>query len=131
MIRSLNSSEQNLRLEVQVTDPLNANQTAQWNLIRRILVYAFEEEPEVLRVNSRRNPMPQIRDPRLCLLTALETLAHPLYLSFDRLLPAVQYVRIQVALERDVWTGGLPSNGRFDTPVQPDHIVTAGLSNVS
>lgn len=91
----------------------------------------LEEEPEVFRVNLWRNPMSQVRNPCLCLFTSLETLAHPLHFPLDRFFPAVQYVRIKVTLERNVWTGGFPRNGRFDTPVQPDHIVTAGLCDTS
>lgn len=65
-------------------------------------MHAFEEELEVLRVNSGCDTMSQIRDPRLRLLTAFETLTHPLDLPLYRFFPAVQYVRIQVALERDI-----------------------------
>jgi len=93
-------------------------------------VYAFEEEPKVFRVNPRCDTMSQVRDPRLCLCATLETLAHPLDSSFDRFFPAIQYVRIQVSLERDTWADGFPSNGRFDAPVQPDHILTAGMGDI-
>lgn len=93
-------------------------------------MHAFEEEPEVLRVDSGRDPMSQVRDPRLRLLATFETLAHPLNLPLDRFLPAIQYVRIQVTLECYTWTDGFPSNGWLDTPVQPDHVVAACLSDV-
>ena len=93
-------------------------------------MHAFEEELEVVRVDPRRNPMSQVRDPRLCLFATLETLARPLNFSLDRFFPSIQYVRIQVALERDTCADGLPSDGRFNTPVQPDHVVTAGLSDI-
>ena len=90
---------------------------------------ALKEGPEVLRINSRRDTVSQVRDPPFCFLTAFETLAHPLDLPLNRLSPAIQYVGIQVALERDTWTDGFPSNGWVDAPVQPDHVVAAGLSD--
>ena len=93
-------------------------------------MYTFKEEPEVFRVNSGRYTMTQIRDPRFRLLTTFETLAHPLDLLLNRFSPIIQCVRIQVALERDTWTDGFPSNGWVDAPVQPDYIVPAGLSNI-
>ena len=93
-------------------------------------MYALKEEPEVIRVNSWRDSMSQVRDPRLCLLTAFETPAHSLNLPFNRSFPAVQYVGIQVTLERDTWTNGFPSNGWINAPVQTNHVVPAGLSNV-
>ena len=88
-------------------------------------MHAFEEEPEVLRVNSRRDAMSQVCDPRSRLLTAFETPTHPLNLPLNRFLPTVQHVRIQVPLERNAWADDFPSNGRVDAPVQPDYIVTA------
>lgn len=93
-------------------------------------MYALEEEPEILGVNSWCDTMTQVRDPRLCLFTAFKTLTRPLNLSFNRFLPAVQYVRIQVTLKRDTWADGLPSDGWFNTPVQPDHVVATGLSDI-
>ena len=93
-------------------------------------MHTLEEEPKILGVNSGRDAMSQVRDPRLCPFTAFETLTHSLNLPLDRFPPAVQYIGIHVALERDTWTGGLPSNARFDTPVQPDHVVSAGLSDM-
>ena len=93
-------------------------------------MYTFKEEPEVLRVDSGRDTMPQVRDPRFGVLTPFETLAHPLYLPLNRLSTTIQHVRIQVALERNTWTDGFPSNRRVDAPVQSDHIVPAGLSDV-
>jgi hypothetical protein len=96
---------------------------------RRILVYTFEEEPEVFRVNPGRDPMPQVCNPRPRLPPAFKTLAHPLNLPFNRFLPAIQHVRVQISLERNIWTGYFPSNGQFDAPIQPNHIVTAPLSD--
>jgi len=93
-------------------------------------MHAFEEEPEVLRVNSGCDTMSQVCDPRFCLLVAFETPAHPLDLPLYRFFPTVQYVRIQVALERDTWTDDVSSDGRFYAPIQPDHVVTAGLSDI-
>lgn len=93
-------------------------------------MHALEEDPEVVRVDPRRNTMSQVRNPRLRLFPTLETLAHPLNLPLNCFSPVIQCVRIQVALERDTWPDGFPSDGRFNTPVQPDHIVTTGLSNI-
>ena len=93
-------------------------------------MHAFEEEPEVLRVDSGRDTMSQVRDPPSCLLVALETPAHPPDLPLYRFSPTVQYVRIHVTLERNIWTDDVPSDGRFYAPVQPDHVVTAGLSDI-
>ena len=93
-------------------------------------MHAFEEEPEVLRVNSGRDTMSQVRDPRLRLLTTLETPTHPLHLPLYRFFPAVQYVRVQVALECDTWTDSIPSDRRFNAPIQSDHVVTARLSDI-
>ena len=90
----------------------------------------LEEEPEVFGVNPGRNAMPQVRNPRLCLSITLETLAHPLNFSLDCFFPAVQHVWIQVALERDTWADGFPSDGRFDTPIQSNHIVSTGPSDI-
>jgi len=93
-------------------------------------VHALEEEPEVLGVNSGRDAMSQVRDPPFCLLTAFETPAHPLDLPLDGFSPAIQYVGVHVALDRDTWADGFPSNGWVDAPVQSDHVVPAGLGDV-
>jgi len=93
-------------------------------------MHALEEEPEVLRVNSGRDTMSQVRDPPFCLFTTFETLGHPLDLPLNRFSPSIQYVGVHVALDRDTWADGFPSNGRVDAPVQPDHVVPAGPSDV-
>ena len=92
-------------------------------------MHTFKEEPEVLGVNPGCDTMPQVGDPRLRVPAAFEPLAHPLDLPPNRILPTIQYVGIQVALEHDSWTDGFPSNGRVDAPVQPDHVVLGGPSD--
>ena len=88
---------------------------------------ALEEPAQILGVHPGRNPMPQVRDPRLRRPRALEPLAHPLHLALDRLAAAVEHVRVEVALERGLARDGGARVRGVDAPVDADHVVAGAV----
>jgi len=71
-------------------------------------VHAVEVEEGAgdLRVDSGRGAVSRVRDPRICLLTALGTLAHLLDSPLYRFFLTIQCVRVYVAMEHDTWADG-------------------------
>lgn len=91
---------------------------------RRIFVYTFKEESQILWINSWCDAMPQVRNPSFGRLDASEALAHPLHLPVDRFPAAIQHIWIQISLQGNFGPYKFAGFGRLDAPVEPEDVVS-------
>lgn len=86
---------------------------------------ALEEPPQILGINTRRDSVPQVRNPPPLALS--EACTHALYSTLDRGSPSIQHIGIKVALKRDLVTDDATRLDGIDTPVEPEDVISCVL----
>lgn len=79
-------------------------------------MHTLQKPPHIFRLDIRRNPMPQIRDPPPSSLLPPRT--QSLHLFLYPFFPSIQHCRVKVSLEVNLFAYNLPDFHRVHGPIE-------------